>query len=326
MKFRTTLTPVTTPHAFTHQHPILAVGSCFASHIAAKLKDRKFQVFENPFGIIYNPLSLATCLDRLVSEDPFSAHELIEYNGKWLSLAHHGQFSGSSPTEALEKINDGLRMGSTFLQKTDILILTPGTAFVYEYQPTRTVVANCHKLPANQFIKRLLTTDEIVHAWQRTIEKLLSRRPKLQIILSVSPVRHLRDGMIENQRSKATLLLAAAEIQKRINQVHYFPAYELLMDDLRDYRFYDTDLVHPSTMAIDYIWEFFSQTWITETGRQLANQVEKIRRAVDHRPISPSSPAHQAFIQKQLETIQQLQNNHKYLDFKEETRKLLTNR
>jgi hypothetical protein len=204
----------------------------------------------------------------------------------------------------------------------DRLIITLGTAYVYEYKASGEIVANCHKIPAKEFEKRLLRKEMIVQALHTALLTLLEHRPQCRIILTVSPVRHLRDGMIENQRSKATLLLAAGEIAENLPQVEYFPSYELLMDDLRDYRFYTDDLVHPNSMAVEYIWRFFSDTYFKKETRNLIEEVEKIRTAAAHRPFDPKSPQHASFVKKQLDRISQLEKAHPGIRFDEEKKRL----
>ncbi len=322
MKFRTELRPVAVPAPITHQQKLFAMGSCFAGHIATKLKKHKFKVSLNPFGIIYNPISIANNLKRLLAKEPFRQDELIYHQEKWISLSHHGQYALKKPDEALLHINNDFRKGQNDLDNANILILTLGTGYIYEYGPERKIVANCHKLPASAFQKRLLTVAEIVEVLSTFFENFLARKPGRKIIMSVSPVRHLRDGMIENQRSKATLHLATAQLQQTFEQVYYFPAYELLMDDLRDYRFYNPDLLHPSDMAIDYIWEFFSHTWFDETGRKLNQQIEKILKAAQHRPLNPQSKSHLQFVHTQIELIRDLQKQYPELNFEEEIKLL----
>jgi hypothetical protein len=324
MNFRTQLQP-TPSFSISHEKNILCMGSCFAEHMALKLQERKFPVLLNPFGIIYNPLSLAGNLIRLLQKNKFSGKEMVEDQGRWHSLAHHGSFSGRKRDGVVRKVNTAFRKGQEFLEKTDVLILTLGTAFVYEYLPTGEIVANCHKIPAKKFEKRLLRKEMVVQALHTAIISLLERQPDCKIILTVSPVRHLRDGMVENQQSKATLLLSVGELADSLPQIDYFPSYELLMDDLRDYRFYGDDLVHPSPMAIDYIWDFFAETYFRKNTREMIRKVEKVRAAALHRPFDPKSPQHRSFTEKQLDKISQLEKKYSFLDFKEEKKKLNPN-
>ena len=244
--FRTTLLHSPSPTPITHAHQLLLIGSCFTEHIGQKLFERKFNTLINPFGIVYNPHSIAQCINRLSAENQaFEAEMLFENAGLWHSWEHHGYFSHPDKNEALKGLNSAYRVAADHLKKTDFLMLTLGTAEVFELRETHQIVANNHKMPASLFTSRRLSVAEIVETFKNALSNLKQINPSIQVILSVSPVRHLRNGMIENQRSKATLILACEALCSQLDNTHYFPAYELLMDDLRDYRFYTSDMLHP---------------------------------------------------------------------------------
>lgn len=320
MIFRTELKNWQAGLSISHGDAVACMGSCFAEHIGARLQERKFQTLLNPTGIVYNPVSLAATLEWMASGRRFGESDVFEWNGQWNSYHHHSRFSALSREALLEGINTAMSEASAFFEKTSRLLLTPGTALVYEHREMGGVVANCHKLPASAFTRRRLSVEEVTACLAPVLSLWKERLPALEVIISVSPVRHLREGMIENQRSKATLVLAAAQLAESLPFVHYFPAYELLLDDLRDYRFYAEDLAHPSAQAVEYIWEFFSRHYFSENTRRLLGEIEDVLRAARHRPFQPDSAAHQAFQQKQLERIAALEKALPLSDWKEEKR------
>lgn len=316
--FRTTLAVQKAAFSLTYQEKTLSLGSCFAANIGERLQKYKIPIQNNPFGIVYNPVSVLKSLKILLSSRLYTEGDLFESDGLWHSFDHHGQFSHPEPEIALKGVNTSLRRARAHFAKCEALLLTFGTAFVFEYKKEKSIVANCHKVPADAFRRYRLETPQIAVPWIEFLKNLEKDRPNLKVILSVSPVRHLRDGLVENQRSKATLLLAAEQISRALDFVHYFPAYELLLDDLRDYRFYGRDLNHPNEMAIDYIWNFFLETYFDLQTQVILKEVQKIRSARDHRPLHPGAAAHRQFARRQLEKIERLQKKYSFLDFEEE--------
>jgi len=305
----------------THHSELFLIGSCFTEHISHKLASHKFNTCTNPFGIVYNPISMAKCLERLAAgNQPFSEAELFENAGLWHSWDHHGHFSKPDKKETLEGINTAYHQAAENLKKSDFLLLTFGTADVFTLQETGNVVANNHKMPGAIFAPRRLSVSEIVESTLQTLEKVKAARGNsgLKVILTVSPVRHLRNGLVENQRSKAALILACEEICNRLEEASYFPAYELLLDDLRDYRFYAADMIHPSEVAVDYVWQFFSDTYFSEETRRLNDQIGKILAAAQHRPFHPDTAQHLAFAKAQLDAIQKLKQEFPEMDFSAE--------
>lgn len=322
-EFRTPLTPCPLPGlTINYNTPVLNIGSCFAQNIGLKLSRLKFNTLINPFGILFNPISIANCLERLLSKQPYKANDLVFNNGLWHSFDHHSSFSGPLKEETLHKINTSLQTATSFLQNTQWVIITLGTAHVYFLHEGARAVANCHKFPASAFEKRCISLEEAKNILTGILSKLTSQFPHLSILLTVSPVRHLKDGFVENQRSKAVLLLAADQMVRQFDQVHYFPAYELVMDDLRDYRFYEKDMIHPNEIAIDYIWEFFQATYFTAETKALMAKIESFVKATSHRPLFPDSPAHQSFIKGQLKAIEQFEGENPDLDFNTEKSQL----
>ena len=299
MKFRTEIEPAPRSVRIGYDNRILTLGSCFAAHIAGRLAAAKFHVIENPSGILFNPLSIAAAIRSYALPAPVTREELGFDGEVWYHFGFHGDFSAPTADEALRRMNAARQAGAAALRTADRMILTLGTAWVYEREGQ--IVANCHRRPAAEFTKRRLDVEEIVETIAALLEGPLAGK---QILLTVSPVRHLGDGLEGNAVSKAALRLAAEELKQQFRCVDYFPAYEILTDDLRDYRFYADDLVHPAPQAIAYVWEKFVQTALDDRARQLLPEVEAIVAAAAHRPRNPHGEAHRAFCRRQLERIE----------------------
>ena len=318
--FRTDFPAQPADFSIGHSDRVLLVGSCFTEHMGERLEAGKIPTLVNPFGIVYNPFSIAGSLERLrAGNQYFSAPELFENQGLWHSWAHHGRFSQPDRQATLDGLNAAYAAAAQALRQSNRLLLTLGTADVFLLRTTEQIVANNHKMPATLFQARRLGVDEIVGDLSAVLQKIKLERPDLQVILTVSPVRHLRAGPVENQRSKATLVLACAALCTHLPFVHYFPAYELLLDDLRDYRFFAADMVHPNEVAIDYIWQHFAATFFTADTQRLIRQIEQIQTAVRHRPFHPYSAQHRAFANAQLTAITALAAAYPGLDFAQET-------
>lgn len=316
--FRTTLPLLNFDFDINHNDRILCVGSCFAENIAQKFQNFKFSTVLNPFGILFNPVSIEKAFTWLLGEDQFSEDNLFSNQGLWHSFDHHGHFSKTDKTETLNGINEALEYGQAFLKNTNRLIVTLGTANIFVYKKSEEIVANCHKLPGNEFDRKRLSVEIIVQKLSAVFEKIKIQNPDLQAIVTVSPIRHIRDGLIENQKSKAVLLLALDKICTDLDFVHYFPSYEILLDDLRDYRFYEADLIHPNAVAIDYIWDYFTESLFKKATIELTAEIEKIVTASQHRPFHPESIQHQSFLKQQLENIEKMKEKYSTLDFSKE--------
>lgn len=317
-EFRTKLPPFRAPISLSHHERLIGLGSCFVEHIGQRLERLKFEVLCNPSGILFNPVSVGEALVRLIEGRPYTSAELFEHQGLWHSFSHHGRFSHPDQQEALRQMNASLERAAEFFSNATRLVLTLGTAHVFVWRQTGQVVANCHKLPGHAFDRRRLSPRQVVEALAPALALAQAQRPGLQVIATVSPVRHLRDGLLENQRSKAALLLALDELCQSLGFVHYFPAYELLLDDLRDYRFYDADMAHPSSQAIDYIWRYFEGAFFDGKTAELCGQIGRLAAAAEHRPLHPGSAAHQAFARQQLLAIDALEKACPSLDFRRE--------
>lgn len=266
---------------------IMLLGSCFSDNIGEQLRRRLFDVCINPFGTLYNPLSIDRAIDILLTKDRYSADDLFESRGTWHSFDHHSRFSGADLNRTLTGINDSLIAAKKALRSTSVLIITFGTAYVY-YTSGR-VVANCHKLPQSNFQRILINYEETVRRWQQTIATLRSLFPDLRIIFTVSPIRHLSDGLAGNSLSKSILRLVCNELAETVDGCEYFPAYEILLDELRDYRFYAADMCHPSDQAVEYVYERFAETHMSEPTLRRSQECLKLWRLRNHRPMTDNA-------------------------------------
>jgi hypothetical protein len=305
LRHHTSLSCTSSFPQLSYQDSLLSIGSCFAQNLGQQLQQQLYDILINPFGVLYNPSSIASSLEHLLGAYFFEAKDLLPHHDAWHSLQHHSSFSNANQQLALTNINKSLQQARKHLQKTRCLFLTFGTAWVYIWKDSGQVVSNCHHFPATRFERQRLSVEQIVETFLELLPALKARFNALEIILTISPIRHLKDGFVENQVSKATLVLAVQQLVEQLEYCHYFPAYELLLDDLRDYRYYDQDLVHPNALAIEYIWQAFEQAHLSSQEQQLRQKVAKLQQAAQHRPRQINSPAHQQFVQQQL---QQLEN------------------
>lgn len=302
------------PFRFSCTEQMLLLGSCFAENIGTRLAGNKFNVDINPFGTLYNPASIAAALRMLLHPQRFTAGDLFGHEGVYHSFAHHSRFSSTSETECLRNINGRLEGSANGFRKTAYLVVTLGTAYVYRLKNSGEVVANCHKLPEKMFDRSMLTVAEIVSEWKELLLSLWEQNPELKILFTVSPIRHWKDGAHGNQLSKATLLLAVDELQAAYpERIAYFPAYEIMMDELRDYRFYATDMLHPSELAIDYIWQRFTENFLSDETKGILKEWAEIQKAINHRPFQPESDAYKRFISQTLLKMERI--NEKFPSF-----------
>jgi hypothetical protein len=316
--YRTVLNAVKSNEEIAHQNKLLSMGSCFSENIGERLLDYKFSVIVNPYGILFNPIAIAQSLRQIIDYRKFSESDIFYYNQRWQSFFHHGRFANVDKKTCLNDINTGIKQTHQHIQNLGYLMLTLGTANVFVHKKSNQIVANCHKVPSSEFERKRLTINEITAAFEPIFNQLKTINPNLKIIFTVSPVRHIRDGLVENQRSKATLLLAIDELVKKYNFVSYFPAYELVLDDLRDYRFFKDDMIHPSKLAIDYVWDYFKKTYFSEKTSELNRQIDRLIQAKNHRPFEERSESHQKFIQNQIQKIRQLEKQFSFLNFEKE--------
>jgi hypothetical protein len=298
------------------------LGSCFADNIGRKMKDLKFDVCNNPFGVLYNPVSLANSIKLLLEKKSFQKADLSFFNELWYSYAHYTVFSDVDPDTCLEKINKSFIQALDFIKSADVLFITLGTSWVFKLKNNEQVVANCHKLPSSNFERFFSSIDNSVEHLIDAISKLRNINSAVKIVLTVSPIRHFSDGAILNQRSKAALILTASKLQEEISGIYYFPAYEIFMDELRDYRFYAADMIHPSDLATDYIWDQFAKTLLTDDSKNLASEIQKIIVSIDHRPRHIDTNAYKNFMNATSKKLDALSQQYPFLDFTAEKAKL----
>lgn len=324
MQFRAEFFPKPFKTKIRHSDRLMLTGSCFTEQVGQKLLYHKFPVVQNPNGILFNPVSIVHTLYSCLDFVPATRADLFYHNELWGSWQHHTRFSYPDADVVLERINAERKHAADWLSTCDWLMITLGSAWVYERDDASpenyaNVVANCHKVPPDKFNRRLLQADEIVKLFKPLLNDLFSRYPHLRIIFTVSPVRHLREGFIENNRSKAALITAVHELSDA-EKVLYFPAYELVIDDLRDYRFFAEDLAHPNYAATNYVWEKFQPACIDDDALHLMKEINAIMLAVHHKPFNPSSKQHAAFKETYLQKALQLKERYTYLDLEEEIR------
>ena len=295
MNFSTKVHIASPKKSINYQEKIILMGSCFSENIGQKFTNAYFQTIQNPFGILYNPASISAAINTILSDKLFTKDRLTQHNDLWHSPLHHGIFSDSNQENCLKKINKSLIAAREFISETDVLILTFGTAWIYEQNGE--VVGNCHKIPAQQFTRRRLSCEEIVSDYKKLIGRLLKLQTKMRIIFTVSPVRHWKDGAHENQLSKSTLHLAIDELCRIFpDTCTYFPSYEIVIDELRDYRYYSEDMLHPNSIAVNYIWERFSEIYFDEESTKQKKELEQLHRDLTHRPIHSATKTYQKFL------------------------------
>lgn len=322
MNLQTKITVAAPDFLIDYNSRLMMLGSCFAENMGSKFSYYKFDVDVNPCGIIYNPLSVANVLRLIVEGKQFEKSDLRQVGGKWVSLYHHGAFSSTDPDECLRRINDRLAKATGELRTLDLLVITWGTAWVYRYTRENIVVSNCHKIPSQEFERSRLSVEDIVKEYLVLIGRLREINPGLRILFTVSPIRHWKDGAHGNQLSKATLLLAIDRLREELQHVYYFPAYEIVLDELRDYRFYADDMLHMSGFTVDYIWERFLYSFISPEVLGLMNQIGRVNKGGAHRPFDPQSEEYHRLVKKMLAEIAMISRSYPMIDFSEEKRKL----
>lgn len=286
MHFRTELEVAESAFKIEHNDTLFFIGSCFAENIAEKTKSLYFDTCINPHGILYNPKSIAIALNDYCINKKYTSEDLVYFNNFYHSLNHHGRYSHTQINECLRIINNDINYAHQFLKKCNYVLITLGSAFVYKHIETNKYVANCHKIPNKEFLKELLTIENIISDLNSAIIALNELNANVKIIFTISPVRYIRDGIIENNLSKARLIEAVHTICNSRNNCFYFPAYELIIDDLRDYRFYKDDLVHPTDFAVNYVWNKFTKVYFSNQCLNIIKQIEEINKMENHRPIS----------------------------------------
>jgi GSCFA family len=332
MDFMLNFEPPELSKQVTYRDKLLLIGSCFTEHIGNALGDAKFSLLQNPNGILFDPVSVCSSLVSYVRNKHYHESDLFELNEVWNSWHHHSRFSHIDRKECLRIINESQQRAHEFLKEADWLIITLGTSFSYRLseltpQPAfqsldsgnnPASVANCHRAPAQWFSKHLLSITEIIEAMDFCVHQLFQFNPKLHIIFTVSPVRHIRDGVVDNNRSKARLIEAVHHIIGKFDKLHYFPAYEIVIDILRDYRFYDIDFVHPNYMATDFVLQKFTAACLDDEARHLMEELKKISIARRHKAFQPATKAHQQFLKSSAQKTKELQKKYPFINLAEE--------
>lgn len=318
MQFRTPIPILKSNYPIDYNSKIVSLGSCFAVNMADKLDYFKFQNHCNPVGILFHPLAIEKLIDFAVSGKDFTENDIFFHNERWHCFDVHSDLSNSNKEELLASLNDLIKSTNQQITESTHFIITYGTSWVYRNIESDSIVANCHKVPQKQFKKELLSVEEIKESIANTLKLIHALNPNCNIIFTVSPVRHIKDGFVENQVSKANLISAlysALQVTSSGAERAYFPSYEIMMDELRDYRFYAEDMLHPNQVAIDYIWKRFKETTISETAFATMDEVESIQKSLSHKPFNPDSESHLKFETKVREKITKLENQYSFMKF-----------
>lgn len=315
MNFRTPIHIPISNHPIDYNSRVVSLGSCFAENIALKFDYFKFQNSVNPFGIIFNPVSIEKIIERVVQKNHFTEKDIFNHNDLWQCFEVHSELSQPNQEAFLNTLNT--LIDSTYLEikEASHIVITYGTSWIYQSIASQSVVANCHKVPQKEFQKELLSIEIIEESIQNTIALIQSINPEAQFIFTISPVRHLKDGFVENQRSKAHLISALHASISHLPSSIYFPSYEIVMDELRDYRFYSQDMLHPNQLAIDYIWERFVQSQISENAYSLMEDIRGIQKSLLHKPFNPESESHQTFVKQLQQKINQVHKKYPFIQF-----------
>ncbi|MES2567938.1 MAG: GSCFA domain-containing protein [Bacteroidota bacterium] len=318
MQFHLNYKPAISVQKITHQDQVLMIGSCFSQHIGNKLNDLKFKLETNPFGMVFNPESIVKAIIRIVEKKYFTEEDVFVHDEQWICLESHSSVSAASKEELLNSLNRLIDVWHAHLKTAPWLTITFGTAYAYKYLSSGQIVANCHKLPQAQFEKILLEPSAIISAYRNLLITLGQFNPNLKVIFTVSPVKHLRDGVVENSLSKAILLQCVHQIIKGANHCFYFPAYEIVTDDLRDYRFFESDMAHPNKLAIDYVWKLFGEAYFNEATQVINEKVMHIHQAYNHRLINKATGPSVKFRHNFYQKCVNLQAEYPYLDLVKE--------
>jgi hypothetical protein len=326
MQFQLPLQIKSPEKQINYRDKIFLIGSCFTEHIGNSLGEFKFSTLQNPNGILFDPRSVCSSLISYIEGKQYKKEDLFYLNEIWNSWEHHSRFSNINADECLKSINQSQQQAHIFLKEADWLIITLGSSFSYRLTTEATLgglqnnngVANCHRAPSQWFNKHLLTIDETISLLDTTYHRLKQFNPKLKIIFTISPVRHIRDGVIENNTSKARLIEAVHHMINKFSGLYYFPAYELVIDVLRDYRFYDIDMVHPNYPATEFVMEKFNESFIDEQSQQLMEEIKKIVIARKHKAFQPETNAHKTFLKTHLEKAKELQSKFSFLNLSDE--------
>jgi hypothetical protein len=311
LNFRTNIQLQKERNQIDYNSKLIFIGSCFSENISKRLNYFKFKVTNNPFGILFNPIAIENLITNSINLKQYNESDIFELNERWHCFDAHSDLSAISKDELLTNLNSEIEKTNQNLIESSHLLITLGTAWVYRFIEKDCIVGNCHKVPQKKFLKELLSVEEISYSLQNISTLLKAFNPNINIIFTVSPVRHLKDGFVENTQSKAHLLTAIHQIVDKRSQLYYFPSYEIMMDDLREYRFYNEDLLHPNKQAINYIWEQFQNVWINETTHPIQKEIDTIQKGLAHKPFNSNSEQHKQFLaslQQRIVILNKTQN------------------
>jgi len=303
-----------TNNQIDYQSNILLIGSCFSENIGDKLAYYKFRTVINPFGILFHPKAIEQLILNIINQKKYTEKDIFFHNERWHSFEAHSVISNTDKNKLLSSLNNAINQTNKQLQNTTHTIITLGTSWAYRFIEEDKIVANCHKIPQKKFLKEILPVDKVTESLEEIVTLIKSVNEDVKVIFTVSPVRHLKDGFTENQQSKSHLITAIHQVSNKLD-TSYFPAYEIMMDELRDYRFYAEDMLHPNQTAINYIWKKFTQVWISEKAEDTMKTVENIQNGFAHRPFNPNSDQHQQFLQNLQEKVEKLQEKHPFIIF-----------
>lgn len=316
MQFNTPIPIAKSSHPIDYTSKIVSLGSCFAVNMGQKLDYFKFRNITNPFGILFHPEALEKFISYALQQKQFTQADIFQQNDLWHCFDAHSELSHPDKNVLLNNLNEACSLANAKLKEATHLIITLGTAWVYRNTASGNLVANCHKVPQKEFTKELLSPEAIKQSLDSIIAMVTEVNPKLNFIFTVSPVRHIKDGFTENQWSKANLISALHQtINNKQQTINYFPSYEIMMDELRDYRFYAEDMIHPSSVAVDYIWERFTEAYITSEAQQTMKLADSIQKGLSHRPFNPDTEQHQAFLHKINEKVETLHKQFPHIIF-----------
>ena len=304
-----------TKNLIDYRSKILLLGSCFSENIGNKLNYFKFQTQQNPFGILFQPKAIETFITNAINEKVYIEEDLVLENERWHCFDAHSTLSSSNKNEILENLNTSITSTNKHIKEASHIVITLGTSWVYRFIETDKLVANCHKIPQKKFLKEILSVDEITNSLEAIIALLKAENKDLNILFTVSPVRHLKDGFIENTQSKSHLISAIHKVMDKRKNINYFPSYEIMMDELRDYRFYAEDMMHPNKTAITYIWEKFVNTWFSEDSKMVMKEVDIIQKGISHKPFNEGSNQHQKFLQNLEQKKQNIKTKFSFISF-----------
>ena len=316
LKLQTNISLVKQSHnLIDYGSKILLLGSCFAENIGSKLDYFKFQNVINPLGVLFHPKAIETLVTDTINEKEYTASDVFFQNEQWHCFDAHSKLSNVSKEELLIDLNSAIKTTKQQNNKLSHIIITLGTSWVYRHIESDKIVANCHKVPQKKFLKELLSVDDIVLSLQSIVALIKKENSSVSIIFTVSPVRHIKDGFIENNLSKSNLISGIHQVIDERQNVSYFPSYEIMMDELRDYRFYKEDMIHPNRTAIDYIWERFNAVWICNEIIEVMEQVDVVQKGLNHRPFNPSSTQHKVFLEKLKRNQEQISTQFPHIVF-----------